>query len=189
MQELISNRWRLRDAGEQAIAHHRREVVEREYQRMLLPECETPLEVDPTFCFMFERSKYPATRFYEGPVRFKKHYYLNPASMNGEEAECAAFIDGLDEVEYWVKNLERSDYSFWLQTSSDKFYPDFVVRLRDGRILVVEYKGAPFVDSRDTKEKQMIGEVWAARSWGRCLFRVVGKTDYHREIEDAIGAE
>jgi type III restriction enzyme len=189
LEELVSNRWRLRDAAEELISHHRRQVVEREYQRMLLPECETPLEVDPTFCFMFEGSKYPATRFYEGPMRFKNHYYLNPAHMNGEEAECAAFIDGLDEVEYWVKNLERSDYSFWLQTSSDKFYPDFVVRLRDGRILVVEYKGAPFVDSRDTKEKQMIGEVWAARSWGRCLFRVVGKTDYQEEIEAAIGAE
>ena len=69
--------------------------------------------------------------------------------MNSEEAECAVFIDGLDEVEYWVKNLERSDYSFWLQTCSDKFYPDFVVRLKDGRILVVEYKGAPFVEMQE----------------------------------------
>ena len=60
----------------------------------------------------------------------------------------------------------KTPKSFACFGSSDKFYPDFVVRLKDGRILVVEYKGAPFVDSRDTKEKQMIGEVWAAWSWG-----------------------
>jgi hypothetical protein len=28
-----------------------------------------------------------------------------------------------------------------------------------------------------------------ARGGGRCLFRVVGKTDYQEEIEGAIGAE
>jgi len=32
-------------------------------------------------------------------------------------------------------------HSFWLQTSTDRFYPDFVCKLRDGRILGVEYKG------------------------------------------------
>ena len=35
----------------------------------------------------------------------------------------------------------RQPNSFWLQTSSDKFYPDFVALLNDGRVLVVEYKG------------------------------------------------
>jgi len=52
--------------------------------------------------------------------------------MNGEEAECAAFLDSLAEVRFWVRNLERDDCSFRLQTSTDKFYPDFVAELRDG---------------------------------------------------------
>ena len=160
LEELILNRWRLRDATEQAISHHRRQVIEQAYQRMLLPECETPIEVDPTFCFMFDNNKYPASRFYEGAFRPKKHYYLNPGDMNGEEAECAAFIDGLEEVEYWVRNLDREDYSFWLPTATDKFYPDFVVQLKDGRILVVEYKGADRWSDDDSKEKRLIGEVW-----------------------------
>jgi len=170
LEELILNRWRLRDAAEQLISHHRRQVIEKEYQRMLLPECETPIEVDPTFCFLFDNAKYPATRYYEGPVRFNNHYYLYPGQMNGEEAECATFIDSLEEVEYWVRNLEREDYSFWLPTSTDKFYPDFVVQLKDGRILVVEYKGADRWSDDDSKEKRLIGEVWEKRSSGRCLF-------------------
>ena len=170
LEELISNRWRLRDATEQAISHHRRQVTEQAYQLMLLPECETPVEVDPTFCFLFDNAKYPATRFYDGPIRFNNHYYLYPGQMNGEETECAAIIDGLEEVGYWVRNLDREDYSFWLPTSTDKFYPDFVVQLKDGRILVVEYKGADRWSDDDSKEKRLIGEVWEKRSNGRCLF-------------------
>lgn len=186
LEELISNRWRLRDAAEQAISHHRRQIIDKTYQLMLLPNCETPLEVDPSYCFTFDSVMYPATRFYNGAFKPKRHYYLNPAHMNNEEVECAAFIDGLEEVEYWVKNVEREDCSFWLPTSTDKFYPDFVIRLKDGRILVVEYKGAHLADSADTKEKEIIGQIWAERSKGRCVFRMVGKTDYQSEIRSAI---
>jgi type III restriction enzyme len=179
LEELILNRWRLRDAAEQAISHHRRQVIEQEYQRMLLPECEPPIEVDPTFCFLFDNAKYPATRFYEGPIKFNNHYYLYPGQMNGEEAECAAFIDGMEEVEYWVRNLDREDYSFWMPTSTDKFYPDFVVQLKDGRILVVEYKGADRWSDDDSKEKRLIGEVWEKRSKGRCLFVMPKGRDFN----------
>jgi type III restriction enzyme len=186
LEELVSNRWRLRDVAEQAMSHHRRQVVEREYQRMLLPECETPLEVDPTFCFTFDNIKYPATRFYEGAFKPKKHYYLNPGDMNKEEVECAAFIDGLDEVDYWVRNLDREDYSFWLPTSTDRFYPDLVAQLKDGRILVVEYKGGHLADTPDTKEKDIIGQIWAKKSKGRCLFEMVGKENYRTKIQSAI---
>jgi hypothetical protein len=52
------------------------------------------------------------------------------------------FTDGLPDVEFWVRNLERQPiYSFWLQTSNDRFYPDFIAKLKNGKILVVEYKG------------------------------------------------
>jgi len=76
--------------------------------------------------------QYYANRIYEGPIKFKKHYYELPADMNKEEAECAAFLDSLPVVKYWVRNLERDDCSFRLQTSTDKFYPDFVAELRYG---------------------------------------------------------
>lgn len=40
---------------------------------------------------------------------------------------CNVFPD----VKRQIRNLERrQDDSFWLQTSSDKFYPDFVAELR-----------------------------------------------------------
>ncbi len=185
-QELNSHRWRLRDALAEKISQYRRHVVTHAYQQMLLPEFESPLEVDPSFCFTYDSVNYPASRFYEGPARFPKHYYLVPAYMNSEEIACAAFIDNLPEVECWVRNLERSDYAFWLPTSTDRFYPDFVAALKDGRILVVEYKGGLWTDTSDTREKAMIGSIWEARSKGRCIFRVVGKSDFEGQITEAI---
>jgi type III restriction enzyme len=76
----------------------------------------------------------------------------------------------MDEVRRWVRNVERQPAAFWLQTSTDKFYPDFLLELKDGRILVAEYKGEDRWSNDDSKEKRTVGSLWADRSSGRCLF-------------------
>ena len=94
-----------------------------------------------------------------------------PGGELTEEFKCAQFIDSkLRGVRFWVRNLARRPTSFRLQTSTDWFYPDFVCQLEDGRILVVEYKGGHLLDAPDAQEKRDIGNLWAARSNGRCLF-------------------
>jgi len=45
--------------------------------------------------------------------------------------------------------------------------------LNDGRILAVEYKGEHLATADDAKEKQLVGELWADRSGGKCLFVVI----------------
>lgn len=85
-----------------------------------------------------------------------------------------------------MRNLERSDFAFWLPTSTNRFYHDFVAALKDGRILVVEYKGELWTDTADTREKAMIGSIWEARSKGRCIFRIVSKRDFEAQITEAI---
>jgi len=119
---------------------------------------------------------YPAALFYDGRLTFKNHYYPLPAKMNKEEADCALILDGHPKVKYWVRNLERQPkHAFSLPTSHDLFYPDFVARLDDGRILLVEYKGEHLIGSDDTKEKEMVGKVWARIS--NNLFLMMGKRD------------
>src|SRR5262249_4271318 len=120
------------------------------------------------------------------PIRFNKHYYQTPGQMNPEEAACASLIDSLDPVKFWARNLERSPFSFWLPTSSDNFYPDFVVKLKDGRILVVEYKGEMIATTEDTREKNDVGTVWANLSNGFCLFRLVRKHDMEAILRAAV---
>lgn len=52
-----------------------------------------------------------------------------------------------------------------LQMPQQKFYPDFVAMLRDGRVLVVEYKGGHLYEAE--KVKRQIGDVWATRPGAR----------------------
>ncbi len=73
----------------------------------------------------------------------------------------------------------RPQTSFWLPTSTDRFYPDFVALLEGGRILVVEYKGGDRVTTDDTKEKRNIGELWVANSGGTSLFLMAEKKNAH----------
>ena len=87
-------------------------------------------------------------------------------------------IDANNEVKYWVRNIERQpQLSFWLPTSTDYFYPDFVAELNDGRILVVEYKGEVYATNDDSREKIQVGSQWERSSKGRCLFLFALATD------------
>ena len=170
---LIRNKYALKDAAAAKIDSHRQNVHQTTYENYLLPECATPVVVSPDHCFSFEPHSYPYNTHYTGHYQFQKHYYehIGDLKSDGEEFQCAQFIDTLPDVKFWVRNLERKpQHSFWLQTSTDKFYPDFVCLLKDGRYLVVEYKGVFLWDAKDAEEKREIGELWEKRSGGSCLF-------------------
>ena len=188
LEELVESRYRLREAAAAKIASHRRSENDRRFQEFLF-STSSSLEVDPGLCFEFPPEQYAANSLYEGPVRFNKHYYKTPGHMNPEEAKCALLIDSLEQVKFWVRNLERSPYSFWLPTSTDSFYPDFVAKLNDGRVFVVEYKGEMLATTEDTKEKTDVGTVWESLSKGRCLFRLVRKHDMEGTLRDAVAAK
>ena len=174
LEKLCAARYKLVDALALRIDHLRRTADRQRFNSFLLPTCATPVEVSPDIAFQFPRSFYPAQTMYQGAFNLHKHYYKVIGGMNDEEARCAALIDNHPKVKHWVRNLERRpEHAFWLQTSSDKFYPDFVAELTDGRHLVVEYKGEHLESTDDTKEKQLIGELWQARSHATCLFRLV----------------
>ena len=137
--------------------------------------------VDPDIALTFDEDRYAPNWFYEGGYRFRKHLFrvVGELKSEGEEFECAIFLDQMDEVQAWVRNLERRERSsFWMQTSTDRFYPDFVALLKDGRILVAEYKGADRWSNDDSKEKRAIGELWAERSGGKCLFVMPNGKDW-----------
>ena len=179
---LIRNKYALKDAAEAKIDSHRQNVHQTTYENYLLPECATPIVVSPDHCFSFEPHCYPYNTRYTGPYQFQKHYYSDVGDLKseGEEFQCAQFIDTLPEVKFWVRNLERKPlHSFWLQTSTDRFYPDFVCLLNDGRYLVVEYKGLQLWSADDAREKREIGELWEARSGGQCLFIMPKGPDFN----------
>jgi len=186
--KLARERVRLRDAAEAKIDSYRKEQMKLAYDQMLFSEEAVELSTSPECVFEFPTDMYPVGIMYDGPYSFPRHYYRAVGTMNTEECECARVIDSLPQVEYWVRNLERRpDFSFWLQTSTDKFYPDFVALLKDGRILVVEYKRLDWLDLPDTIEKRDLGALWEARSEGRCIFRLVSVNDFETTLREVAG--
>jgi len=92
-------------------------------------------------------------------------------------------IDAHPKVKHWVRNIERQEqFSFWLPTATDYFYPDFVAELEDGRILVVEYKGEVYSTNDDSREKKQVGHQWEKSSGGRCLFLFAVADDQGRDV-------
>ena len=175
--QLVKDRYRLKQAATDKIQSYRQDVRLEAYQRFLLPDCPTPLVVSPDICFSYDSDPmnypYPPNSLYPGQHSFQRHYYpvVGDLKPTGEEYQCAQFLDTRNELDVWVRNLEgRPKHSFWLQTSTDRFYPDFVCRLKDGRYLVLEYKGLDRWSNDDSKEKRAIGVLWEERSQGNCLF-------------------
>ena len=74
-----------------------------------------------------------------------------------------------------------------MPTSRMRTYPDFVAKLKDGRLLVVEYKGGDRFTSDQEAEKRMVGDLWASRSDGRGLYLMAQKRDEQgRDVREQL---
>ncbi len=169
---LVYVRFRLKEAIKKKVAEHIEATKKMGYQDLLFADRvkkgKGKFSVGEDIVFPRE---YPANSVWKGNWQPERHFYEVVADMNDEEAECAFIIDHHPNVEYWVRNLERQEHhSFWLQTSTDKFYPDFVVKLKNGKIVAVEYKRDKDYSADDSKEKRWIGEFWETSSSGLCCF-------------------
>ncbi|MBN2752376.1 MAG: DEAD/DEAH box helicase family protein [Rhodospirillaceae bacterium] len=165
------------------------------YQHYLFaPEARVQVSFDEAFSF--RDGMYFDQRRYRGRWKPRKHFLGSdhvPAfdgTDEGEEFQCAQAIDSLPGLKYWIRNVARHPNSFWLPTATDKFYPDFVAQMDDGRLLVVEYKGAHIADGPDTAEKRTIGALWQKQSSGKGLFivveKIVGGKDMRTQLMEKI---
>lgn len=176
---LVRGRFLLEKVLQGKILSLRNAARSQGYQAALFGP-NAPVEVSVEHVLAFTPSTYEPRWLYLGrPYVFRNHFYPQVGELknSGEELECAKILDMHPNVKFWVRNIERSQHSFRLPTSTDYFYPDFVAMLADGRILVVEYKGEFLRDTPDTEEKISIGELWASKSSGKGLFLMAWKKD------------
>lgn len=166
---LARNKHDLRRAIGQLIADLRKERESGNYHALFAANAED-FATHSDLSMIFDEQRYAFNQPYTGARKFNKHYtpLIGDLKPNGEEFDCAVHLDNMEKVRFWIRNVEGKKSSFWLQLPHQKFYPDFVAMLDDGRILVVEYKGAHLYESES--DKRHIGEVWADASGGRCLF-------------------
>ncbi len=189
---LVRNKYPLARAIRDLIRMHRAKAQKNSYQQSLFESSSTACLSDEFF-YSFEPSQYPSRPpYYSGSFKFNKHYFpqnlIEDLKSTGEEYECAKAIESLPQVKYWIRNLVRRDHaSFWLPLAQQKFYPDFVCELTDGRMLIVEYKGEVYVSNDDSAEKRAVGNKWADLSQGKCLFIMAVEQDEHgRDVRQQI---
>lgn len=189
LKQLLVSKFLLTKIIKAKIEYYEKLARKKLYQDTLKLDNANLLTDSDKYGFTYKGNFYEPIHNYTGNYEFKKHFYnkIGELKSDGEEFECARIIDSLPQVKYWVRNLVYGkEASFRLRTSSDYFYPDFVVVLNDGRILVIEYKGEPYKTNDDSKEKKLLGELWAKKSNGKCLFLMAVKDDKGLNIKQQI---
>jgi type III restriction enzyme len=158
----------------------------RKATKLLFDKHPESVQTDDEFALTIEEDGYYPSQLYEGSFQFKKHAFDDIGSMNGEETECAIRIDGHPDVRRWLRNPERQTQGgFSLPKSPGQFFPDFIVELNDGRLVLVEYKNGKLASHPDEQQKKDIGELWAARSEQRHRFGWIIDKDWH-SLEAAL---
>ena len=175
---LAKARFKLAQDIEARIGDLKDKAARASFRQLVLEEAWT-IEPDWTRPLVFEANRYPvpAGSRYAGRYEFRKHFYPVLADLkdDGEEFACAQLLDRHPFVEHWVRNLVTEPCGFALPTSRGRFFPDFVAQLKDGRIAVVEYKGAHLLNDPYEIEKRQVGELWAGKSQSRCLFGQIAR--------------
>ncbi|RKX45135.1 MAG: restriction endonuclease subunit R [Verrucomicrobia bacterium] len=167
----------LRNLIESRVVELRTDAVKTACNEFLFDEGkEERVRVGSEYRFEFHPDAYAPNRDDDGEYgdyEFENHYYPRIGDFDSkEEYQCACWLDRQDEVEFWVRNLVRKNgAAFFLQTATGRFFPDFVCKLTDGRILVVEYKGSDRWN--DAKSNRLVGELWEELSGGQCAFVMV----------------
>ena len=161
------------------------------YQQVFtLPE----VVVDPSVVFNFSNLAYPKRWDCPAPFEWKKHFYAVPGDLPylradkktlAEEYLCALAIERCSQVEVWVRNLSHPT-QFRLPTATGFTYPDFVARLKDGRIFIIEYKGEDRYESTKNQAKRAVGELWARKNPNGLYLMARLEDDEKRDLDQQI---
>ena len=186
--DLSRAKYKLAEMLRARLEKHRTEVSVAVLQKYLFDNPELRAE----FSFAFPPRGYNAGENpYRGRYRFNRHYYGGDrigALDSNEEMDCAKAIDRADHVRYWIRNLPNKPHSYSLPCGGgSNFYPDFVVQLTDGRVLVVEYKGEIFLGGAERSKE--IGELMEKMSGGKYFFLMPTRSDSSPPVEEQIAAK
>ena len=174
---LAQARFKLTRAIEAHVGDLREAATRRAFQQQVLGLGDGGawlIEPDWAHPHVFEPGRYPApvASRYGGRYQFGKHYFPVLADLKdgGQEFQCAQLIDRHPKVRHWVRNLDTAPCGFGLPTSRGRFYADFVAELVDGRVALLEFKGAHLLNDPYEIEKRQVGELWARTSGARAVF-------------------
>ena len=152
---LFAQKFALRDALSSYVRKSLTEVAEQSFKE-LLKNNEITTSKDSW--------EIPHTMTLLHPVReeWKRHLFDRCDELNHEELELARQLDGHPSVEWWLRNVVHDREGFRLQGyRREGFYPDFIVRTKNGQWWILEYKGEDRASNEDTAYKEWLGKAWA----------------------------
>lgn len=89
--------------------------------------------------------------------------------MNNFEARVLDYIVSLNNVEWWHRIIDRKGFRI---NGFTNHYPDFIIKTKSGKIVMVETKGDDR-DNSDSKKKLKLGRHWASQSGGNYRYFMV----------------
>lgn len=94
-------------------------------------------------------------------IGLSKGLYTEEGDMDDFEYQVISAIANCDNVLFWHRNQERGK-GFFINGFINH-YPDFIMRMKSGMIILVETKGS-YLDGSDSKGKIELGTYWANKA-------------------------
>ena len=110
------------------------------------------IDIEPRYTFLNK-----VTFAKQELVGVDKGLYAREEKVNGFEERMIQAVADLDSVLFWHRNPERQD-GFFINGFINH-YPDFIVRMRSGKTVLIETKG-DFLDNDDSTRKRELGKEW-----------------------------
>lgn len=89
-----------------------------------------------------------------------KSLYEEDGDLNDYEKKVMYELASLDNVKWWHRNISRKGFAI---NGAVTAYPDLMVMLTDGKILMIETKG-DHLDNPESKAKAATGSEWASQA-------------------------
>lgn len=110
----------------------------------------------------------------------RKSLYVKEGEMNDFEYQVINAIANLDNVVFWHRNIEKRGFCI---NGFINLYPDFIVKLESGMIIIIETKGEQLAND-DSAAKLELGTKWANMA-GLSFYRYYMVFD-HQPISNAL---
>lgn len=96
-------------------------------------------------------------------------YEAEKNDMNNFESRVLDYVVGLKNIQWWHRIIDRKGFRI---NGFINHYPDFVVKTKSGKTVMIETKGDDR-DNSDSKTKLKLGRHWAAQSGGNYRYFMV----------------
>lgn len=168
---LIDNMYNTRDAIQNKI-----ESLLKEYQANTFKSWLDRARIDVRPHYTFIDKVIFTSKELQG---IEKGLYAKEENVNNFEYDVISAIADNENVFFWHRNPDRKGFCL---NGFINHYPDFIIRMKSGRTILVETKGDHLVND-DSLNKIKIGNRWAAMAGNNYKYFMVFE---NKQVEGAI---